>query len=806
MNKRVTAALLVILTVGLSCPAALADDPLEPPVDSGYIEEERLAESIPEPGATEETPKEPEPPNALIPDQPPNGLPPEDTPPPVEDGGCDTIEKLAELVALDRGGTITVTGDLILTGGDSIYLNVENPVAVDLGAHGIHIAGDASLELSGPITLTGDGAPNPLLTVSGSLTMQDGASLSAAGENAVAVRLTGGWWHTNQASVEAAGTGVCAVEAEDVERLELYRVHLAARGENSLCVRSTAPVQMILCRAESEGLLVDAPALTLDGTAASPEPEDAQIIRRVPVSHDTLSTNGLWIEAGAGQKKLDALLEDRLYSKIFEFGLSDEARVDEDILYFTAMVWTVDTVDLNLPGVYWLTGEPEDGDLGGVAPFEKRVPLHVADPAKPAVEAAYNLDDGAELHFFRPIQDAERLTLWYSADGGASWQDAGALPEAEISAEGAVLPQLPEANRDYLFCLEVAGGPMAGRSNTLRYLHYDNIWGWGTGGDWDGGDWGDQGALPDDHPAPPPDREPEDDLAVPPPPTQEPDREDDRDSGHGSGTAERPNRPAPPVTPTPAPTPEPQEIEVSFVEPVPIVEPPPDSALAETVPPPESAAPAPSTPVPVSDAPKPAPSAGHTSMADALPKGATASLTGRDLEAQKLANPAGVTLAGNGLKVTLPYTLTNALGLEADGVLAARLDTPDPSSFEVRFWADGKEVADFGGGTFTVTTPYDAPAGTEVYCNNSVGAELPAQSYTEGEAVFTLSAPGLYTVGARTIETAAPVQAPGPSPAAAAQLQEAEAPRTLWPIAAGGAVLTAALAALWLHKRRGGGR
>ena len=218
---------------------------------------------------------------------------------------------------------MAVTGDLSLPEGGTVRLEAGAPVTIDLGPHGITVPEGATLALSGPITLTGDGALHPLLTVSGFLTAENGAVLSASGESPVAVRLTGGGWNTNRASVEAAGANACAVEA-DVP-LDLYRTRLTARGENALCVRSTAPVRLTLSRAESEGDLAEAPALTLDDTAVSPERTDAHVIRRAAVPHDHYEISGLWIEAGAPREELDGLLETHLYTNRFEYGLRDEA-------------------------------------------------------------------------------------------------------------------------------------------------------------------------------------------------------------------------------------------------------------------------------------------------------------------------------------------------------------------------------------------------------------------------------------------------------------------------------------------------
>lgn len=822
MKKRVTAALLAILIGGLSCPAAGAADLPEPPADSGYIEEQRPTESTQGPGAIEETPPEPpaetpapepppvqeppvetpapepppselpsndpaaETPNALSPEQPPNELPLEVTPPPPEEDGCDTIEELAERIAQDGGGTVTITGDLSLPKGETVWLEAGQPVTIDLGPHGITVPEGAALALSGPITLTGDGAPDPLLTISGFLTTENGALLSASGEQAVAVRLTGGGWNTNRASVEAAGAGACAVESDGP--LNLYRLHLTARGENAVCVRATARVQLTLSRAESDGALAEVPALTLDGTAASPEPEDARVIRRAAVPHDHYETNGLWIEAGASREELDALLESRLLSTRFEYGLSDETGQEEDLLYFTAMSWTDEGIDLDVPGVCWLTGVPEDWDLGSVAPPEKRVPVHVADPDKPAIREGYQTDGGVRLAFYRPIRGAERLKLWYSADLGGTWQDAGTLPGAEIGPEGANFPALPEPNRDYLFRLEVEGGPMAGRSNTLRCLYYDNQW--GGGGDWDGGDWGDQGPLPDDDPGPPPDREPGRD----PSPSPEPD-----DTASGSDREEGADDP--PAVSAPSPVPDLPDIEVSFVEPVSTSEPTPATLPGETTPPvkpnspasPTQAEPAPIT-TPASTPPAAAPSGEPGS---AQPEGATVCLTGRDLEAQKLANPSGVTLAGDGLKVTLPYALTDALGLGKEGVLAVRLAMPDPTSFEVRFWADGQEVADFGGGAFTITVPVEEADGAEYLCVAPDGTEIAAADLGGGRAEFALSATGVYTLSA--------AQAPAPVPELQTGTPAARDARPIPILPLLGTLALAAGGILLLRRRRGGG-
>lgn len=786
MKKRVCAALItLLLTGGLACPPALAEAPPPPLADSGTGEQTPPAapdpdgelppvppEGGPEAGGGGE-PCPPEEDGAQPPEPPPGELPPEAPPVPPEEDGCDTMEALAEWVARAGGGAVTVTGDLSMPEGETMRLVAGQPVTIDLGPHSITVPEGANLTLSGPITLRGDGAPGPLLAVSGFLTTENGAALSASGENAVAVRLTGGGWSTTRASVEAVGADACAVEADTP--LDLYRLHLSARGENAVCVRATAPVRLILCQAESDGALADAPALTLDGTAASPEPEDARVIRREAGPGDALSENGLCIPVGASEEELAELLGNRLGGAIY-YSLYDEAAEEYAILESVEGTWSGEPVELSRPGAWRFTGTPA-APLGNVQLPERMVWLYVLEPGVPWIMDAERGKDSAVLRFFQKIEGAESLILWYSLDGGESWRDAAQLPGTSIQGEGALLAPLPAENCDYSFQLEVRGGPMAGKSNVLPFACYDNRH-WNGGGDWDGGDWGDQGELPEDDPAPPPDREPDGEPAPAPPTGDNPPEPDREDAGDDPDPGDQP-----PAIPAPAPAPGLPDIEASLVEPAP--GPIHRGAAPPVVTAGQPAPPRPVDPAPSPAPPEPAPGGGADTI---LPEGATAALTGRDLEAQKRANPGGVTLAGSGLKVTLPYALTDALSLGAEDVLAVRLAMPDPASFEIRFWADGQEVADFGGAAFTITVPVGEGEGAADRCVAPDGREIAASAIAEERAEFELTATGVYTLaGAR-----APAPAPEPE----------ETPPPIRPLLWGAAALVGAYLLAW--RRRGG--
>ncbi len=735
-----------------------------------------------------------------------------------EERSCRTIEELAELLARGEGGTVTVLEDLVLAERHTVRIEVEDPVTVDLGEHGIRLSPGASLALFGPILVTGTGAPRPLVTVEGGvpyrgLYLGQGAELAAAGDNAAAVELAGGVLGASGAAIRAEGREACAVRlvgepSEEYEYGGRYEFHimeatLLAKGEGAVCVQSPIPVRLTMCRAESAEALVDAPALTLDATQASPVPEDARVVSRVAVPHTDLPNSGVWIARGAPREELDLLLERYFSEGSEEYGLTDPEGVEETWNHIVGMTWTGGAVDLDTPGVTWFTGTPGQEEIAGVPLPELRVPVVVADPARPGLMAAYPYEGGVRIALFRPICGEEDVKLWFSVDGGASWQDAGALPGAELGEEALYLPQLPERNRDYLFRMEVVGGTVAGRSNTLRCPYYDNGWGWGGGGDWDGGDWGDQGALPDDDPAPPPDREPD---SGPSPEVDDAPPEPEREDFGDAGEPERPGRSEPNAVPMPVPGP--LDAGESFMEAVPAPAPVDLAEREEPVLPERAALPAPeAVPAPP---PAPTPPAPPEDAAPALPEGATVSLTGRDLEAQKIANPSGVALTGDGLKLVLPYALTDALELGPEGVLAVRLALLEGGRFEVRYWADGEEVPDFGGGAFTVSVPVEDAQGASYFCAAPDGTEIAASASANDQVGFELTAAGVYTLTVAAEEPALSA-APGPAgpvepvipadPSVSAEPVPQFAP--LLPLFLGAFILAALGAVLLLRRKRG---
>lgn len=811
MNKRGYAALLaLLLCVGHFRPAALAAEP-PPTPDSGIAgeqtpvkpdagQEQPSPEGEP-PEDERETPS-PEPPlktppaeETPEPSQEEPEPPPETPASPVPEDGCNTMKELAALVALDEGGTVTVTGDLSLNEGDDISLTAVRPVTIDLGDHGITIPQGASLSLEGPIRLTGRGSPTPLLRVEGSLTTLRGVELTAAGEGTVAVELrrtwSGGWagdWTMEETAVSAEGAQACAVYAIGGDTLELYRMELRADGDRAAAVRSDVPVRLLFSTMDGTS---EVPEVILDASSADPMPADAKVIQRVAGPGDTLSENGLCLPVGASAEELNALLEDRLGDSI-GYALYDRAGELDAVFYTAPGIWSGEAVDLTRPGTYWFTGLPEEARLGGVTLPERRAPVHVVDPDTPWIMDAERFEESVYLRYFRAVEGAEGWTLRYSMDSGESWSDAAALPDAELSVGGAHIGALPQMNMTYLFQLEVRDGDMAGHSNVLAFSYYD-VRHWNGGGDWDGGDRGDQGELPPANEViPPPDIEPED------PPSTEDTAEPEED-GQRPGQAEDP---APDPEPTPTPKPEPPPV-IVWVENGPEQTEADDPSPMEIAPsqePEPTQPPMETTPVQgVPPAPTPSPAPTPAPQIPELPEGATLSLTASELRDQLQANPAGVTLIGGGLKVFLPAEL-----LEQPAALySARLDQPAPGEFEIRLWVNGKEIAGFKHGAFTATVPAEIPQGGSLSCTAPDGTAIPASFAIEGRAEFSLTSTGLYTLSATPPESV-PTDAPTPAPTAeptstAPEQKEPQAP--ILPLALCGALVLAGV--LLLKRRRG---
>lgn len=415
---------------------------------------------------------------------------------------CATAEALAELLARDEGGTITVTDDITLADSASLNIDIQNPVTVDFGAHSLILPENAALSLSGPVSITGAGAPRPLMQIAGTLTTANGVTVYSIGEDTVAVALSGPALSIRNMEIRAEGRSACALSLSGSDQADLTLCRVSASGEGAAALRADVPVRLIFSEIHSDGLIAEAPALTLDCSTADPLPPDAAVIERRAVPGDRLTENGLYLDAGASQEELDALLANALNNSA-RYALCDVEDRLSSLLFSVPAQWEGAPDELSRPGVYRLTGKPLKRMIGGVELPPRTVPLYLVDPQKPYIRDIEDAGNGVYIRFYREIADADQLTLFYSVDEGRSWQNTAELPGAAITPTGATLESLPAQNQDYLFCLNVSGGPMAGQSNLIRYLHYDD-YRWNGGGDWDGGDRTEQGDLPPADIIPPP--------------------------------------------------------------------------------------------------------------------------------------------------------------------------------------------------------------------------------------------------------------------------------------------------------------
>lgn len=672
--------------------------------------------------------------------------------------GCSTAEELLLRLRDEPGGTIDLTSDIEWDFYSRV--TIDKATTVRMGDYGIHIADGGVLWLEGPIRFEGSGAIKPLFTAEGQFFANDGAQIAAQGDGAIAVRIIGyGGANLSGSQVSAEGDGAVAVRAENEAPYFPAQTDFLASGAGSRAIEADGPVEAFLCRIRSEGgeAVVSGGEIQLLGCTVEPSPTGAAERTLTAVLGYRAEQNGICLPVGAGTDDLEAALENISIYVLFDG--------QGGVYQFPAPAgshWEGLPKALSAAGSHMACLIP--GKLPAWFPLElpvSHVPIHLVDPSQPFLASAEKSGENVSITTYDSIGDAHSLRLVYSTDG-VKWADAPIPPEFEpLSPEGGTVGPLEEG-RAYYFRLEVEGGPMAGRSNTLKYLHTDFPEP-ESGGDLDGGDRDDQGDLPPADEIPPP--EPEPTPEPDPPLVNDPQvgaPEYGTDGGRESGriSITRP-APAPPPEPVPSPT--------------------PSSPLT---PPPEASPPQPPEAIPTAGGgPEETPSAPSPAGSD-IPAEATIALTAAELADQLEANPTGLTLLGGGLKVYLPAGLLEGWG----GSLAARLDRPVSDAFEVRFWADGVELDGFADGTYIVTVPVDGAADMEHFCMSPDGEEIAASGVAGGRADFALTETGLYTLSTSAVPAAA-------SPDARPQSGYA-------PMLAVGALLAGA-AGLMLFRRRG---
>ena len=606
--------------------------------------------------------------------------------------GCSSIEELSALLELGAE-EIELSGDILLS--QDFSLTALRPVHIDMGQYGIRIESGARLYLNGTLRFTGSGTSTPLFSLEngGELVGYSSAvEITATGNDAIAMELgEHAYIYCPDTVIEVTGNNSIALKVRGDARLDRLR---AEAGNNGTAISATGNLTLESCSVY--GAVHTGGILTLDCTAAEPLPENARIISRkahwLSDYGADMGIFGFWAVAGQQSPLPDAISLD-----LIDRDGAEELKFLQDI----PMLWEANSADLSAPGTYTVYGTPQIPELPhGVGGLERTaVTVQIVEPGRPWLIAASVPSSYVSLHFMEPIEDAEDIRLYHSLDG-ETWTR---LDEDAVWLSGwSASIQFLQPDHMHYFQLEVVGGSLAGRSNTLSfYLDADNLI--GDGGDRDNGDRGDQGENPPE-PLPPvipppdppvtPDNPTPPDTPAPPTPPDDPSPASPRPGGGTSGSADKPDT---------------------------------DRVRAQTPQVEESTQPEGNTFI----APP---------MAEATPNSAVFSLTAPQLEDQLAANPESLTITKNGIKAVIPAKALAALELREGENFSAELNMPSADRFSVRFWVEDREITDFGGEAFELHIPSKT---AEISCLRD-GETLPAVGYENGRAIFSLWHTGEY--------------------------------------------------------------
>lgn len=437
---------------------------------------------------------------------------------------CKTAAQLKTLVAESNGDPIILTGDIEVSGRLDLSANAHTTVI--MGPHRIIVSRNSALIIYSPLSFKGNGTSAPLFKVAsgGSLVMFDKVSITSTGTESTAIYLDDGAAIENdvQISVSAEGDGSTAILADG--DLYLASAVIKAVGQGSVGVHAVGDVDTFCSDISGDlaAILSDNGEITLDVSVVSHVPEKANIIERKAVYEP--ARYGIWIEPGD-----TPYLDDYLCFPLYN--IKDIEDIKDLIL---PVAWEVPPYNQNTPGEHKLHFTPLEQPINGIKGLEHTaIMLHIADPSTPSLFTAEWYKNTVTIFFFREIQEAASLKLWYSLDEEEPLADAVADLGATVTDTKAVIPNL-DIDAVYRFQLEVTGGPMAGESNVIK-TWYNPLK--DDGGD-RGGDWDDDAPLPQvtQPPPNPPSTEPPTSQPSADPPTDPPPTEPPSGTASGGGT------------------------------------------------------------------------------------------------------------------------------------------------------------------------------------------------------------------------------------------------------------------------------
>lgn len=560
---------------------------------------------------------------------------------------CSTAEELHQILLTHPGSAISLTDDIIWDTCTPLP-QVSAPTKINMGDFSILIPEDYELYIQGPVHFEGSGTVRPLFVVEGSLSMEKQVEITARGNSATAIFIgENGYWYSDLSSVFVDGPNSTGVYFESGPLSEVTASRVQAEGNGSVGIDSHRPLQLVLCNISSEDrqAVNTSEPVRLDQCLVTPALQDAEVISRSSVMpEERIQERGLCFPQGVSREEV--------YKTALSYRLVCREEDVYDLSYLTEFLWEDSLVDYSLPGTYLAALTPQVPDWFPVVLPSLEIPVHIVDPGRPFLRAAYQLTDSVGIQFFTELTEAAEIHMYYSADNGASWNDILELPGSYIDCYGAQVYGLNE-DQSYLFCLTVTGGPIEGISNVLPFTFGEpDPFG---GGDNDGGDRTEQELPPVSQDIP--------EMTVPSPPVTPPQAvypPEGTDNTSDTPDSVEPSVPAGTKTP-PAESISPKEEKNSQVK-----EESTDSITA---------------------------------------------ISGARLRQLLEINPNSVLFEKNGISVEIPSSFLASLALSDEGLLEILLRKTDDFSFQLSVTADGKEIVTLP--EASVSLPYTPSQGTD---------------------------------------------------------------------------------------------
>jgi hypothetical protein len=276
-------------------------------------------------------------------------------------GAAMTAGELLALLHQNEGGVITLTGDIEWDIDEDI--KIKFPTTVLMGDYGIYIPKNVTFYISGPVRFEGSGALKPLFYIDG-------------------------YFIASWIEIAATGDGATAVYYNQ-EYCSFAEISVTAMGKDSTAIHTAGHVSLMFCDIAATGYAVisDAGEINMDGCRVTPEPANANVIRREAMPGKRILENGICVEVGGDLDRAIRSLASRAFYDLF-----DTARREPDFrINFECIVENI-PADTLVPGEYRIHVSPVD--LPAWFPVELKpyeVPLHIIAENQPHIQFAMSM-------------------------------------------------------------------------------------------------------------------------------------------------------------------------------------------------------------------------------------------------------------------------------------------------------------------------------------------------------------------------------------------------------------------------------